>query len=77
MRLLTLHSSTLNDVYATYAACLRDLSEDDDNDQNAAVPRADSFYEDFSVGVREARAWLRGRYRSLAPGVLDSVCMLW
>ncbi|KZT07848.1 uncharacterized protein LAESUDRAFT_742648 [Laetiporus sulphureus 93-53] len=78
MRPLTLHSSALNDAeYTVYTACLRDLSEEDENDpDHVAAPRADSYNTDFTVGVREARAWLRGRYRSLAPGVLDSILRL-
>lgn len=69
MRPLTLHSSALNDAeYAVYIACLRDLAEDEPNMQ-----ASDAFCENMNVGVREARAWLRGRYSSLAPGMIDSV----
>ncbi|TFY58143.1 hypothetical protein EVJ58_g6595 [Rhodofomes roseus] len=72
MRPLTLHSSALNDAeYAVYIACLRDLAEDEPDMQ-----ASDTFYENMKVGVREARAWLRGRYSSLAPGMIDSILRL-
>lgn len=72
MRPLTLHSSALNDAeYAVYIACLRDLVEDDESNMKAG----DTFYESMHVGVREARAWLRGRYATLAPGMIDSVSL--
>ncbi|KAH9932368.1 uncharacterized protein B0H18DRAFT_987818 [Fomitopsis serialis] len=73
MRPLTLHSSALNDgEYTVYIACMRDLAEDDEPDMQAS----DTFYEDMKVGVREARAWLRGRYSTLAPGMIDSILRL-
>ena len=72
MRPLTLHPSALNDAeYSVYIACLRDLAEDDESD----VKAGDTFYERMHVGVREARAWLRGRYATLAPGMIDSVSL--
>ncbi|KZT66594.1 hypothetical protein DAEQUDRAFT_767823 [Daedalea quercina L-15889] len=73
MRPLTLHSSALNDAeYAVYIACLRDLAEDDEHDTKPG----DAFHENMNIGVREARAWLRGRYSTLAPGVIDSILRL-
>ncbi|RDX39448.1 hypothetical protein OH76DRAFT_1424321, partial [Lentinus brumalis] len=33
-------------------------------------------YDKLAVGVREARAWLRGRYPALAPSTLDSILRL-
>ncbi|CCM01084.1 uncharacterized protein FIBRA_03132 [Fibroporia radiculosa] len=67
MRPLVLHSSALNDAeYAVYTSSLRDLAEDGE-------PHTE---QDFKVGVREARAWLRGRYSTLVPGVIDSILRL-
>ncbi|KAI0699144.1 hypothetical protein C8T65DRAFT_710028 [Cerioporus squamosus] len=68
-RPLTLHVSALNDAeYTTYTASIHDIVEAD------AAHAPD--YDKLAVGVREARAWLRGRYPALAPSTLDSVHVL-
>lgn len=65
-RPLTLHVSALNDAeYTTYTASIHDIVETD------AAHTPD--YDKLAVGVREARAWLRGRYPALASSTLDSV----
>ena len=65
-RPLILHVSALNDAeYTTYTSSIRDIV---DLSNNHAPD-----YDKLSVGVREARAWLRGRYATLAPSTLDSV----
>ncbi|CAL1708402.1 unnamed protein product [Somion occarium] len=73
MRLLTLHASALNDAeYDLYTTSLRDLvdSEDDPNDN---VTFDDAHYERFKITVREARAWLRGRYNDMPVHEIDSI----
>lgn len=62
-RPLTLHVSALNDAeYARYTASIHDILDSQPQD-----------YDKAAVGVREARAWLRGRYPTLASHTLDSV----
>ncbi|OSX63792.1 hypothetical protein POSPLADRAFT_1055874 [Postia placenta MAD-698-R-SB12] len=74
MRPLILHPSALtNAEYSLYLASLRDLA---DNDVPALADPQRHDHEHFAVGVREARAWLRGRYAGLAPGVIDSILRL-
>jgi hypothetical protein len=67
MRPLVLHVSALNDAeYVLYTAALTDL----------ALPNGEGSSIDhgtLSVGVREARAWLRGRYSGVPAGGIDSV----
>ena len=75
MRPLILHTSALNDAeYDLYTSSLKDLAVVDDKPDNGL--RDDSYYDSLSVGVREARAWLRGRYSSMDPHLIDSVCHL-
>lgn len=70
MRALTLHISALNDSeYDSYTDALNDLTADAN-----AGPATDEYYEKISVGVREVRAWLRGRYSTLPVGDVDAVC---
>ena len=65
-RPLTLHVSALNGAeYATYTSSIHDIVEND--------PKPVPDYDKLTVGVREARAWLRGRYPALAPTDLDAV----
>lgn len=54
-----------------YTSSLKDIALLDDKPCDTL--RSDSFYDDLTVSVREARAWLRGRYSSIEPLVLDSV----
>ncbi|OCH86406.1 hypothetical protein OBBRIDRAFT_797204 [Obba rivulosa] len=74
MRPLTLHVSALNDAeYALYISSIRDIAILDDDPK---APASDAYYEDLNIGVREARAWLRGRYASLNAGIIDSILRL-
>jgi len=69
MRQLSLHVSALNDLeYSAYTEALHDLIADDQ-------PPSDD-YENVSVGAREVRAWLRGRYSSMPLADVDAVCSL-
>ncbi|KIK70445.1 hypothetical protein GYMLUDRAFT_32461 [Collybiopsis luxurians FD-317 M1] len=68
-RRLDLHVSALNDAeYQLYTSSLADITLSDG--------QLDSISQDFdnlSVSVREARAWLRGRYSHLPAATLDSI----
>jgi hypothetical protein len=69
MRPLALHVSALNDEeYDVYTTCFNDLVDDDHVEK-----RDEDYYERTVVGVREARAWLRGRYADLPTGDVDAV----
>ncbi|KAI0654839.1 hypothetical protein C8Q70DRAFT_1047716 [Cubamyces menziesii] len=70
-RPLTLHVSALNDAeFTTYTSSIHDIV--DYNPQHAHT----LDYDKLAVGVREARAWLRGRYSSIAPNTLDTILRL-
>lgn len=78
MRPLTLHVSALSDSeYDLYTTSLNDLASDTTNTNTsvstATHGRDDAYYERMSVGVREARAWLRGRYPDLPASDIDAV----
>jgi hypothetical protein len=69
MRQLSLHVSALNDLeYSAYTEALHDLIADD-----SANEAASDDYENVSVGSREVRAWLRGRYASIPLADVDAV----
>ncbi|KIJ63004.1 hypothetical protein HYDPIDRAFT_176112 [Hydnomerulius pinastri MD-312] len=75
MRPLTLHVSALSDAeYNLYTASLDDLSVSSDTDP--AAVHDDAHYERMSVGVREARAWIRGRYSDLPASDIDAILKL-
>ncbi|KIJ11819.1 hypothetical protein PAXINDRAFT_118627 [Paxillus involutus ATCC 200175] len=75
MRPLELHVSALSDSeYNLYTASLNDLSVTVDTAPSAVCD--DAHYERMSVGVREARAWLRGRYSDLAASDIDAILKL-
>lgn len=81
MRPLVLHASALSDnEYNAYTAALCDLAELDDNSKLKADTDS-TYYEGVTVGVREARAWLRGRYSHIPAPDIDSVrtpkIMIW
>jgi hypothetical protein len=68
MRPLDLHVSALNDHEYTF--CTAALNELVDNND---VGHDDAYYQSLSVGVREVRAWLRGRFSDLPAQHVDSV----
>jgi hypothetical protein len=71
MRALTLHVSALNDAeYDTYTDALNDLT----NDGKVALT-SDEYYDKVKVGVREVRAWLRGRFPTVSIADVDSVSL--
>lgn len=75
MRRLTLHASALNDEeYDLYTQCLADIALPEE-DIHHATTRDDAYYEQMNIGIREARAWLRGRYSDVPAATLDAVCI--
>ncbi|KAF8163845.1 hypothetical protein B0H34DRAFT_795489 [Crassisporium funariophilum] len=80
LRRLSLHTSALSDVeYEIYTASLRDLAIADDDAHNPTATGAkndDVFYEDIVINVREARAWLRGRYSHVPTSTIDKILRL-
>lgn len=73
MRRLNLHASALSDVeYKLYTSALHDLTESTE-DEASNHSSDDEYYERFTVGVREVRAWLRGRYSHIPASDIDSV----
>jgi hypothetical protein len=76
MRQLSLHASALNDAeYELYTSSLQDLAWAGDQDSSFASTSGqnDAYYEQMRVGVREVRAWFRGRYGHVAPASIDGV----
>src|SRR6266478_2848416 len=63
MRPLILHASALSDgEYDFYTASLYDITTYEPSNDDGTVVHEDVHFEQMSVGIREVRAWLRGRY---------------
>ncbi|TFK35288.1 hypothetical protein BDQ12DRAFT_737708 [Crucibulum laeve] len=74
MRRLSLHASALNNAeYDLYSSSLDDIVADDERDTTADTAHDDAYYEQMVVGVREARAWLRGRYSHVPAATIDTI----
>jgi hypothetical protein len=74
MRQLSLHVSALSDAeYNLFTTGLSDIRVVLSNDLDSHAVHDDAYYERVSVGVREARAWLRGRYPHIPVADIDSV----
>ena len=72
MRPLRLHASALNDdEYDLYTSSLKELAEIEDG--AGGGEQDDEYFERITLGVREVRAWLRGRYSSLPAATIDTV----
>lgn len=68
MRQLHLHVSALNDLeHDLYTASILEIVDGDDSEHD------DQYFEQLVVGVREARAWLKGRYTHVLPSTVDTV----
>ena len=77
MRTLNLHVSVLNDAeYSLYTTSLDDLAESHTTDDDNNRSHEDAYYDRLTVGLREARAWFRGRYSHVPLSGIDSVCLL-
>ncbi|KAJ4485560.1 hypothetical protein J3R30DRAFT_1374642 [Lentinula aciculospora] len=71
-RRLNLHVSALNDAeYKLYTTSLADITLTDSPDDG--IEHDDAYFENISVSVREARAWLRGRYSHIQAAMLDNI----
>lgn len=71
MRPLILHSCALNEAeYELFTTGLRNLTDDA---LDTGPIRDDAYYEQLTVGVREVRAWLRGRYSHVSLASIDNV----
>ena len=69
MRKLALHASALSDTeYDFFTKSLCQIADDDQNSSDT-----DTHFENISIGVREARAWFRGRYSHLPASTIDGV----
>jgi len=81
MRRLALHASALSDEeYDLYTSSLRDIALADEDEDSRSTTKVnggngddDAYFERITIGVREARAWLRGRYSHMSASVIDSV----
>jgi hypothetical protein len=72
-RRLALHASALSDVeYAVYTASLKDLVLGD-SDAHQDQGEDDEYFARMQMGVREARAWLRGRYADVPVQTIDAI----
>ncbi|KAI9462750.1 hypothetical protein F5148DRAFT_1212416 [Russula earlei] len=71
MRSLFIHISALNDdEYTLFTTSFADLVASD------VPPTTDDDFEKHTVSIREARAWLRGRYADLHISDLDDILRL-
>lgn len=74
MRRLALHASALSDAeYDFFTKSLREIADDDLEHPKGTPTSDDASYEDISIGVREARAWFRGRYSRVSLSTIDGV----
>jgi len=76
MRRLSLHASALNDAeYALYTSSLKQIAEieSEGGTLGQGEDGDDEYYEGIQLGVREVRAWMRGRYESIPSAVIDTV----
>ena len=66
-RRLFLHLSALSDEeYNTYLAALRDVIDDEDKLADGGMDNwSEEELENRVLGVREVRAWMKGRYRDV------------
>lgn len=75
-RRLFLHLSALSDAeYSFYVDALRDLLDDEAGSQEG--PKlSDDALERKNVGLREVRAWMKGRFRDVGAVEIDKVGIL-
>ncbi|THU84745.1 hypothetical protein K435DRAFT_398635 [Dendrothele bispora CBS 962.96] len=81
-RRLDLHASALNDAeYELYTTSLADITLADEETNNndvkdkdkEEIEHDDAYYDRLTVSVREARAWLRGRYSHVTAVTIDNI----
>ena len=77
MRRLALHASALSDdEYDFFTKSLREIADDDAEPATGTAAPEDVHFEELSIGVREARAWFRGRYSRVSLSIIDGVCIV-
>ena len=77
MRPLILHASALSDgEYDFYTASIYDITTDEPSNDTETVVHDDVHFEQMSVGIREVRAWLRGRYSHIPAPTIDNILKL-
>ncbi|THU87288.1 hypothetical protein K435DRAFT_347105 [Dendrothele bispora CBS 962.96] len=79
-RPINLHASALNDAeYELYTTSLAGITladeelSDNQNGSDTEIQSDDAYYDRLMVSVREARAWLRGRYSHVAAVTIDNI----
>jgi hypothetical protein len=76
MRRLALHASALSDAeYHFFTKSLLEIADDDVEPTKGSAP-GDVRFEEISIGIREARAWFRGRYSRVSLPIIDGVCII-
>ena len=70
-----LHISALSDEeYLVYTSALRDVLDIDQADAKLGkYGEEEELLEGMEVGVREVRAWMKGRYRDVQGADIDKV----
>lgn len=75
-RPLFLHTSALSDAeYTAYFDALHDIF--DEPEPGGGTSNSTPLHEDLEVhtiGMREARAWMRGRFKNMGLNNVDKVC---
>jgi len=74
MRRLALHASALSDAeYEFFTKSLLEIADDDLEPATETATSNDVRFEEISIGVREARAWFRGRFSRVSLSSIDGV----
>lgn len=78
-RVLFLHTTALSDAeYTAYFDALHDIMDEPDQDGGPVNTKSiDETLEAHVIGIREARAWMRGRFRDMGNlSNVDKVCLI-
>lgn len=78
-RVLFLHTTALSDAeYTAYFDALHDIMDEPDQAGGPVNTKSiDENLEAHEIGIREARAWMRGRFRDMGNlSNVDKVCLI-
>lgn len=78
-RVLFLHTTALSDAeYTAYFDALHDIMDEPDQAGGPVNTKSiDENLEAHVIGIREARAWMRGRFRDMGNlSNVDKVCLI-
>lgn len=78
-RVLFLHTTALSDAeYTAYFDALHDIMDEPDQSGGPVNTKSiDENLEAHVIGIREARAWMRGRFRDMGNlSNVDKVCFI-